>query len=65
MQVENRCSDSLPLDIDACTDDASGYTAPEVGVLFPGNSLYDSQLKDFADKLAKLQYEVDALYARK
>jgi hypothetical protein len=65
MQVEIRCSDSLPLDVDACTDVASGNMVPEFGILFPENNLYDSHLKDFADKLAKLQCEVDALYARK
>lgn len=65
MQVEIRCPDSLPVDVDERTDETSGYTVPEFGLMSSGNKPYESQLKDFADKLRKLQCEVDALYARK
>lgn len=67
MQVEIRCSDSMPVDVDVDvrTDETSSYTVPEFGLASSENKLYESQLKDFADKLGKLQCEVDALYARK
>jgi hypothetical protein len=58
MQVEIRCSDSLPLDL------ASSNVVPDFGILFSENK-NDSHFKDFADKLEKLQCEVDALHARK
>lgn len=64
MQFEVRCTDALPLDVDVCRTETSGYTVPECGIMFPENQQYDPQMKDFEEKLAKLQGEVDALYTR-